>query len=78
VLDGGVPALVSLISAWLDQLQALMTALGARTPAELTRCDVLIQGGLWAYCAERGIPTAPLAHRSTSHRISHEAIGGTR
>ena len=77
VLDGGPQALAALISAWLDQLAALMTALGARTPAELARCDVLIQGGLRAYCAERGIETAPLARRSRSYG-SNEAIGGTR
>lgn len=78
VLDGGVPALISLISAWLDQLAALMTALGARTPADLTRCDVLIQGGLREFCAQRGIETAPLARRSRSYGSSHEAIGGIR
>lgn len=76
VLDGGVPALIVLISRWLDHLAALMTALGARNPAELTRCDVLIQGGLRAFCAERGIETRRLATRSRSY--IHATIGGTR
>ncbi|WP_305787991.1 type 2 isopentenyl-diphosphate Delta-isomerase [Symbioplanes lichenis] len=66
VLDAGVPGLVSLISAWLDQVAALMTVLGARTPADLTRCDVLIQGSLSAFCARRGIDTDRLATRSRS------------
>lgn len=78
VLDGGPPALISLISAWLDQLAALMTALGAPTPADLARCDVLIHGGLRAFCAERGIETAPLAKRSRSYGTGYEAMGDTR
>lgn len=78
VLDGGVPALISLISGWLDQLESLMTALGARTPADLTHCDVLVQGGLRAFCAERGIETRWLATRSRSYSIIHETIAGAR
>jgi isopentenyl-diphosphate delta-isomerase len=78
VLDGGPPALIALITEWLDQVAALMTALGARTPAELTRCDVLIHGGLREFCADRGIETAPLARRSQSNGTSHEAMGGIR
>jgi isopentenyl-diphosphate Delta-isomerase len=78
VLDGGVPALMSLISGWLDQLEALMTALGARTPADLTRCDVLVRGDLLAFCAARGIETAGLAKRSRSWGTTHDVIGGIR
>ncbi|GAA2102307.1 type 2 isopentenyl-diphosphate Delta-isomerase [Actinomadura alba] len=78
VLDGGVPALISQISAWLDQLEALMTALGAPTPADLTRCDVLIHGDLRAFCADRGIETRRLATRSSTHSTTHETIGSTR
>lgn len=66
LLDGGVPTLIARISAWLDQLAALMTALGARTPAELARCDVLIHGALRSFCADRGIETRLLATRSSS------------
>lgn len=66
LLDGGVPALVARITSWLDQLAALMTALGARTPADLARCDVLILGSLRAFCADRGIETRQLATRSGS------------
>jgi isopentenyl-diphosphate delta-isomerase len=78
VLDAGVPGLISLISAWLDQLAALLTALGARTPAELTRCDVLIQGGLNAFCVQRGIDTGRLAVRSRSYGTTEQTVGGIR
>ena len=77
VLDGGVPALISLISSWLDQLEALMTALGARTPADLTRCDVLIHGSLREFCVGRGIETGRLGSRSRSYG-AQKAMGGTR
>lgn len=66
LLDGGVPELVARISAWLDQLAALMTALGARTPADLARCDVLVHGDLRDFCADRGIETGQFARRSRS------------
>jgi isopentenyl-diphosphate delta-isomerase len=78
VLDDGVPGLIALISAWLDQVAALLTALGARTPAELTRCDVLIQDGLSAFCVQRGIDTRGLATRSRSYGTTPETMGGTR
>ena len=64
LLDGGVPALIARISAWLDQLAAVMTTLGARNPAQLARCAVLIHGGLRSFCADRGIETRRLATRS--------------
>jgi isopentenyl-diphosphate Delta-isomerase len=64
LLDGGVPALVARITTWLDQLAALMTALGARTPAALAGCDLLIGGALRAFCADRGVETRGLATRS--------------
>jgi isopentenyl-diphosphate delta-isomerase len=40
--------------------------LGAPTPAALTGCDVLIEGSLRAFCADRGIDTARLARRTTT------------
>lgn len=78
VLDGGVPALTALITGWLDQIAALMTALGARTPADLARCDLLIQGGLREFCADRGIDTAAYARRSREYATRPEAREGTR
>ncbi|MFG2503215.1 type 2 isopentenyl-diphosphate Delta-isomerase [Streptomyces sp. NPDC048441] len=64
LMDGGVPALIAQISTWLDQLAALQTMLGARTPAELTRCDLLIHGALRSFCADRGQETQRFALRS--------------
>ncbi|MFG1881926.1 type 2 isopentenyl-diphosphate Delta-isomerase [Micromonospora sp. NPDC049102] len=76
VLDGGVPALISLISRWLDQIEALMTALGAATPADLGRCDVLIHGRLRAFCELRGIDIGRLANRSVSVPATSTHLGG--
>lgn len=84
VLDGGPSALITQITTWLDQVEALMTALGARTPADLSRCDVLVHGDLRAFCADRGIDTRRLATRSRSHSQSHshdtahETVGDIR
>jgi isopentenyl-diphosphate Delta-isomerase len=77
VLDVGVPALISLISRWLDQIKALMTVLGARTPAELSRCDVLIHGRLRDFCDLRGIDTRRLANRSLSYPATPTHLGGS-
>ncbi|EMD23684.1 type 2 isopentenyl-diphosphate Delta-isomerase [Amycolatopsis azurea] len=70
VLDGGAPALITQITVWLDQITALMTALGARDIETLTRCDVMIQGDLRAFCVDRGVDTRRLATRSTSGVVS--------
>ena len=78
LLDDGVSALIAQITTWLDQLAALMTMLGARTPAELTRCDLLIHGDLRSFCADRGIDTRRLALRSGRADASHEMTGKTR
>ncbi|GAA2346992.1 type 2 isopentenyl-diphosphate Delta-isomerase [Streptomyces kunmingensis] len=64
LMDDGLSALVTQLSTWLDQLAALQTMLGARTPTDLARCDVLIHGTLREFCADRGIDTGPLARRS--------------
>lgn len=58
LLDGGVDALVRRINLWLDQLTALMTMLGAQSPAALAGCDVLVTGSLRAFCQDRGLDTA--------------------
>jgi isopentenyl-diphosphate delta-isomerase len=81
LLDGGVPALVAQITTWLDQLAALQTMVGARTPAALTRCDVLIHGSLRDFCADRGIDTHRLAQRSVlpdPMDTLHDLTGSTR
>ncbi|MGW1279631.1 type 2 isopentenyl-diphosphate Delta-isomerase [Streptomyces tsukubensis] len=76
VLDGGVPALVHRITAWLEHLRALMTVLGARTPAGLAGCDVLIRGELRGFCVDRGIDLRRLAGRSRSYGTAYETPGG--
>lgn len=78
LLDGGVPALIARILTWQDQLAALMTALGARTPAQLAQCDVLIHGALRSFCADRGIDTRLLATRSRSFSATGTTTGSTR
>jgi isopentenyl-diphosphate delta-isomerase len=78
LLDGGVSALIGQISAWLDQLAALHTMLGARTPTDLTHCDLVISGELRSFCADRGIETRLLASRSRTAGPSHELAGTAR
>ncbi|WAX82247.1 type 2 isopentenyl-diphosphate Delta-isomerase [Streptomyces sp. KMM 9044] len=75
LLDGGVSALVSQISTWLDQFTGLMTMLGARTPADLTRSDLLVHRDLRSFCTDRGIDTRPLAQRSGSSSALHKTTG---
>nr|BAE78980.1 Type II isopentenyl diphosphate isomerase [Streptomyces sp. KO-3988] len=78
LLDDGVAALIARISTWLDQLAALLTLLGARTPADLSRCDLLINGELRDFCADRGIDPRPFARRSGGLDVPHEMTGSTR
>jgi len=78
LLDDGVSALIAQISTWLDQMAALMTMLGARTPSELERCDLLIHGDLRSFCADRGIETRRLALRSRRFDAPYEMTGSTR
>lgn len=78
LLDGGPDALITQITTWLDQLAALLTLLGAPSPAALTACDVLIGGRLREFCADRGIDTAALARRSMSGPTGRTADGRAR
>ncbi|CAM3839176.1 type 2 isopentenyl-diphosphate Delta-isomerase [Nocardiopsis rhodophaea] len=64
LLDGGVDELIDQITAWLDQLAALMTVLGAPTVAALTHCDVIVLGDLRLFCLDRGVDTRSLSARS--------------
>ncbi|KOV58612.1 type 2 isopentenyl-diphosphate Delta-isomerase [Streptomyces sp. MMG1121] len=77
LLDGGVDALIAQLTTWLDQLAALQTMLGARTPAGLRHCDLLLHGSLRSFCADRGIATGPLARRSSTAETPHQT-GSTR
>ncbi|MCW8384204.1 type 2 isopentenyl-diphosphate Delta-isomerase [Streptomyces justiciae] len=78
LIDGDVSALIAQISTWLDQIAALQTMLGARTPADLTRCDLLIHGELRDFCEDRGIDTRRFAQRSSSIDALSEMTGSTR
>ncbi|MGW5640172.1 alpha-hydroxy-acid oxidizing protein [Streptomyces sp. NPDC003832] len=78
LLDDGVTALVARLTTWLDQLAAIQTVLGARTPADLTRCDLLVHGGLRDFCADRGIDTRPFARRSAPRDVRPEMTGNSR
>lgn len=60
----GTTALVEMIRTWLDQLRQIVTVLGAATPADLAKCDLLITGEVETFCRLRGIDTASYAHRS--------------
>ncbi len=51
--------------------------LGAPTPADLARCDLLLHGSLRDFCADRGIDTATLARRSSSGAPSAPTTGST-
>ncbi|MET8540027.1 type 2 isopentenyl-diphosphate Delta-isomerase [Kitasatospora sp. NPDC004799] len=75
LLDGGPEALIEQLTNWLDQLAALQTMLGARTPADLASNDLIIHGTLRSFCADRGIDTGRLARRSRSADTLHNATG---
>uniref|UniRef100_A0AAU2K061 Isopentenyl-diphosphate delta-isomerase n=1 Tax=Streptomyces sp. NBC_00049 TaxID=2903617 RepID=A0AAU2K061_9ACTN len=58
LLKDGLDALIEQITTWLDHLTSLMTLLGAHTPADLTRTDLLVTGSLREFCLQRGIDPA--------------------
>ena len=64
VLAGGADALVPLVRGWLEQTTALLALLGAASPAELVRTDLLVRGSLGEFCRLRGIDLIRLSHRS--------------
>ncbi|WP_144936834.1 type 2 isopentenyl-diphosphate Delta-isomerase [Rothia kristinae] len=64
VAPDGAERLTALIRAWTERLRELCALLGARTPAELTRTDVLVEGRLAHAAALRGADLAALAARS--------------
>ncbi|MGX1777379.1 type 2 isopentenyl-diphosphate Delta-isomerase [Nocardia brasiliensis] len=66
LVERGADGLIEEIRLWLDQLTALMTVLGAGTPAQLTQCALLISGELREFCAVRGLPVGHLANRYPS------------
>ncbi|MGV9680578.1 type 2 isopentenyl-diphosphate Delta-isomerase [Nocardia sp. NPDC003482] len=64
LMNAGLPALVDRISTWLDQIRSLMTVVGTSTPADCRRCDLVVSGGLRAFCEARGIDIGKLASRA--------------
>lgn len=64
VLDGGAEGLVEVVNTWKDQTRAVFALLGAETPAELTRTDLLVRGRLGEFCRLRGIDLEALSRRS--------------
>lgn len=68
VLDGGPDALAAQILSWLDQIAAILTVLGARTPGEAADCDVRIVGGLREFCEDRGIDLRRCGSPRRRHR----------
>ncbi|MEV0334973.1 type 2 isopentenyl-diphosphate Delta-isomerase [Nocardia sp. NPDC050717] len=75
VVRADTAALITQIRTWLDQLRQILTVLGARTPADLAGCDLLITGEVASFCALRGIDAAALAHRSPWWRESRDRGG---
>ncbi|MGJ0203639.1 type 2 isopentenyl-diphosphate Delta-isomerase [Leucobacter sp. gxy201] len=66
VLEGGAEALITAIERWRAQTTAILALLGAQTPADLARTDLLVRGRLGEFCRLRGIDLAALATRSTA------------
>lgn len=64
VRDGGAAQLVTLVRAWETQIQAIAGLLGAATPAELTRTDLIVRGSLAEFARVRNIDLAALSNRS--------------
>ncbi|MEU0687335.1 type 2 isopentenyl-diphosphate Delta-isomerase [Streptomyces uncialis] len=56
LVNDGPAALIEQLTAWLDQLTALMTLIGAHSPADLARADIHVTGALREYCVQREIP----------------------
>ena len=67
VLRGGEEALIARIRTWLEQLAQLLALVGASTPAELTRSDLLLRGEVREFCELRGIDAAAFSRRSEAH-----------
>ncbi|MEU1265664.1 type 2 isopentenyl-diphosphate Delta-isomerase [Streptomyces cellulosae] len=55
----GLKALITQIAQWLEQITALMTLLGAHTPAEVAACDVVLTGRLHTFATQRHLLPGP-------------------
>ncbi|WP_083713546.1 type 2 isopentenyl-diphosphate Delta-isomerase [Brachybacterium sp. P6-10-X1] len=61
--DGDAEHATAVIRGWLSQLRELMALFGARTPAELTRTDLLLRGRVREFCELTGLDAARYARR---------------
>ncbi|QDY80396.1 type 2 isopentenyl-diphosphate Delta-isomerase [Streptomyces qinzhouensis] len=64
LVNDGLAALIEQLTSWIDQLTALMTVLGAHSPAGLAGTDLHITGALREFCVQRGIPLPPCKEHS--------------
>ncbi len=67
-MEGGAEALITRIREWQQHLAALCALLGAASPADLARTDVIVGGSTAEYCRARGIDQRPRAVRTRAHR----------
>ncbi|MFT3798996.1 type 2 isopentenyl-diphosphate Delta-isomerase [Microbacterium sp.] len=72
VLDGGAEALIERLGRWRGHLTALLALLGAATPADLVRTDLIVDGATAAFAHARGIDLPALARRSEALRPVHD------
>lgn len=65
VLREGVEKTVELVEAWKKELTRTMTLLGARSPKDLQKSDIVLTGKSKEWCDARGIDYRALANRSS-------------
>lgn len=68
LVNEGEAALETKILNWLEQLQQIMTVLGAQQLSELLHTDLLISGSLREFSETRGHSVSSFAHRSSADR----------
>lgn len=67
-LDDGADGLIEMIDAWTTRIGEMMALMGAATPGELERTDLLIRGESGEFARLRGLDPATLATRSREAR----------
>lgn len=66
VLDEGADGLTARLHAWISQTRALLAMLGAASPADLMRTDLIVRGAAAEFAGVRGIDLTALSRRSTA------------
>ncbi|MFC0232403.1 type 2 isopentenyl-diphosphate Delta-isomerase [Vagococcus entomophilus] len=64
ILKDGVDKTILHVQEWQEQIQTLMTLLGAESIAQLRKTDIMLSGHLIEWCQARGIDWTALAQRS--------------